>query len=122
MSRYAALKNSVWLCCGLSDVEQPRVRLLRVWEVFSLCVSSSGALDPHRVSDQRKDMGGRSQAYRCTHRKWNVVLHVWSQTVLRSVMSAVYLISTFLDMGFICAIVFVKCPHLPPCWLHFVLS
>lgn len=47
-------------------------------------------------------MGGRSQAYRCTHRKWNVVLHVWSQTVLRSVMSTVYLISTFLDVFYLC--------------------
>ncbi len=29
---------------------------------------------PHRLSDPRKDMGGRSQAYRCTQRKKKVVV------------------------------------------------
>lgn len=70
-------KPGVWLCCGLSNVEQPRVRLtyvcVRVGSFLPLYVSWQCPGLPHRLSDHRKDMGGRSQAYRCTQRKRKVV-------------------------------------------------
>jgi len=88
MSRCAALKKlGLCLCCGLSNVERPRVRLtyvcVCVGSFLPLYVSWQCPGLPHRLSDHRKDMGGRSQAYRCTQRKRKVMCAQNRRSVLR---------------------------------------
>jgi len=88
MSRCAALKKlGLCLCCGISNVERPRVRLtyvcVCVGSFLPLYVSWQCPGLPHRLSDHRKDMGGRSQAYRCTQRKRKVMCAQHRRSVLR---------------------------------------
>lgn len=110
-------KLGVWLCCGLSNAEQPRVRLtyvcVCVGSFLPLYVSCQCPGLPHRLSDHRKDMGGRSQAYRCTQRKRKVmcaqhkrsVLSMWAARYVLHVFvwfRSVYLIKVYASSGYLC--------------------
>lgn len=108
MSRYAALKNRGSVFAVVSQTHRAATRAVNVCvctcgRFFAfVCLWQCAGL-PHRLSDHRKDMGGRLQACRCTQRKKKVVVCSAPEICAQYVSS----VCVWQDRNFICLFVYV---------------